>query len=675
MTRTSASHRCPRLVVGLMAIGMLLRADAAQGNAGNRADTKLPVPDVTGARVDESKVGLVFHVDNQFKGGRAGLLGEGSNPFTSINEAMIAGFERGLIQAQGVKILIHPGVYREAVVGLPLDRGHSREAVLVLEGTSGDDVVWTGADPWPAIQWERHGNNLYSHDWPYAFGNDAPRWGPTKHIIGHRVEQVFLKGKPLYPIILEDYEMKRGGSSSAFVYAYTGYRAPAETLGPGEFGVAERPENGRKLWVRLADGATMPEEGLEVAVRHVAIDLGSKRNLVLRNITFEKTASYDSSTRHQTPVCFQGIGGPDEMPENVLVENCRFRWSSAFGFRFQGRRLTLRGNRFNYNGNGGMTLGGGPKGGNFLLEDNLTNFNNWRGFMAGDRVWYRAGAKLHLGRGHIVRRQTAIGNCAHGLWFDIHCEDVYLEDLVLIENLEGLMLEISNGPFHVRRALVAGGKTTNLRLRSVGTALVEDCIFYGNKSGEGPKHTPALVSINLDERMLPGTRNTHALINQLQLGDFWRIERSLFCLEAEEHHVLFHYNDAGMKHVQIGPPPYHGLNNVFRSRTPFLERMALSNTTDGNYHSDRSTWTAIPVSEWMQRFEKGSRVIDEPLLRDPENGDYRVRKDMLDRLPEGDWPQVVLPEETRQEMRAYFAWLGYDPRQWKKLERVPYEVE
>lgn len=99
--------------------------------AGTHADTGPPSSDLIGlssipfAVIDESAVIVELHVAQNFDGRREGRLGDATNPFTSIREAMLA------------------------VVEFGLSRGRARDSLLVIKGPDAEDVTWTGTDCGP----------------------------------------------------------------------------------------------------------------------------------------------------------------------------------------------------------------------------------------------------------------------------------------------------------------------------------------------------------------------------------------------------------------------------------------------------------------------------------------------------------------------------------------------
>jgi hypothetical protein len=250
---------------------------------------------VTGALVDEKTVAAVVHVD------ASGQV-PGSVP------TIKAGLEKSLDSLRrGVptKVQIQSGVFRESAADVRFDEPTVRDTLFVIEAAPGAKVVWSGADMFPAAQWKDEGNGVWSHDWPHGFGNFAYPWS-VPGVLGHRREMVWIDGQPLGPIVLETYDVSGlaqfGGTGVS--WNYKAFLDPKKTLTPGSFGVAERAENGKRLYIRLAPGVPLPAQGIEVALRPALLNLAGKSRVVLRGLTFENVPTATATLVQESPVSF-----------------------------------------------------------------------------------------------------------------------------------------------------------------------------------------------------------------------------------------------------------------------------------------------------------------------------------------------------------------------------------
>jgi hypothetical protein len=242
--------------------------------------------------------------------------------------------------------------------------------------------------------------------------------------------------------------------------------------------VAERDENGNKIYLRLPQGKSINDVQIEVTTRRQAFRLdggeskAGKHNLVIRGLTFQRFASRTKSGESTIAL---GNGS-----RNLLFDKCRFLWNNAIGLAIGASYSTIRDSAFNYNGflgiNGGMS--------HSLLENNATNFNNWRGTWGGQKGWWLAGVKMHRTINQIVRNHTAIGNLTFGFWYDIQCEHVVIDNMTSVANdADGLFIELSHGPFNISRLLSANNGGHAFASTIVGTFSLRDSILYANRSG------------------------------------------------------------------------------------------------------------------------------------------------------------------------------------------------
>lgn len=394
----------------------------------------------------------------------------------TLRDAMRAAMpllERG----ESVKVRLASGTYRETL-GHVVFTGKAVDTPLAIVGSGPKQTVLSGADVFDADRWTDLGGGLYVTDWPHDWGNWAYPW-ETPGVLGHRSEMVFVNGKPMRPVLLETYDYGRTGDDLDHgrrdqTWTYTGLRDPA-TLPPGCFGVAERDDNGNKLYLRLPDDMSVSDAVIEVSTRRqlFRFDGGNffdtgKHNLVLRGLTVQH---FSSRTKNYGEEATIALG---RTSRGVAIENCRFVWNSAHGLAAKLDGVTLRDCVFNYNGFSGI----GGELDHALIERCTTSFNNWRGALGGQRSWWMAGVKLQRSNGNVVRRHTAIGNLAPGFWYDIQNTDLYLADCTFTGNDgAGLFLEISNGPLLAER-IVSTHNDAALLMPIAGHIEVRDSLLH-----------------------------------------------------------------------------------------------------------------------------------------------------------------------------------------------------
>lgn len=582
---------------------------------------------VTGATINEKIVRTTIIVDTAGSPGTSRTLQEG---FTKAHESLTAGTP--------TRIIIRPGVYRESVTQRDWNAGRARETLLVVEGTPGKTIL-TGADVFPLKEWRRDGD-LLIHDWPHAFGNFAPFWGP-KGLIAHRSELAFVNGIALRPQPLEEYKISGMGEwAGKVVYEYRGTRDPAKTFKPGEFGVAERPENGGKIYVRLPAGAKPTENGIEVSVRRKFIDFGRKRNLVLRGLDIVRWANPQPGAYADTPIDFRADGA--NVAGNIIIEKCRFLWNSGTALSLTGRNWTIRDSVFNYNGMSGISTTGICT--NILMEGCETSFNAWRAWRGGEADWNFGGVKMHEADGSRVTRHLALGNCSPGLWWDVYCGMTEVSDSVTLANVSSnLKWELSVGPFVGRRLVIGGAKIADDYVsNNVGDSRLENSILYHNGTNAKDDKRAVAILISYPREDPHGQRQ--------------KIVRGVYGIKS----CLI---VAGSKTPLLLRGESWGDDNSWFFRADLQNNVYYAIGRDPKFllHLVPGDIFTVGFSDFTEKAtDRGGRLLD-PKLRDPQNFDFRFAPDSPLKAEANRYPQYVLPVARRRELRVFWDWLETSP--------------
>lgn len=152
------------------------------------------------------------------------------------------------------------------------------------------------------------------------------------------------------------------------------------------------------------------------------------RNVVVRGLVIEKYA-----TPAQQGAIF---GDEDARASGWLIEDNEVRLNSGAGIA-TGDRTIVRGNRIHDNGQ----LGISPNGYDVVIEDNEIYANNIHGY---DATWEGGGVKAGAIERLTLRRNRVYGNFGSGLWCDVDCRDVLIEDNIVEGNADaGIFYEIS----------------------------------------------------------------------------------------------------------------------------------------------------------------------------------------------------------------------------------------
>ena len=391
-----------------------------------------------GASVDESAARSVLTVDQ--------AAGRDTNPGTAARpvQTMRRGFELAgaiLGRKKGVKLVVRPGIYREALGFGPVN---VYQAAFVLEGTDPARCVITGSDRWTG--WTQpDADGVVSKPWPYKWGIQIPMTDSEPPEM-RRYENVVVDGQMMLP------KLSRAALTpgSFFVDEGTGrlfLKPPAGVEINAPARDVEVATRGGDLWDpkgNRRDASLLHFFRSDPSQRTVPV------NLVVRGLTFENSPT-------ATALMLQNI-------TNAVVENCRFRNNGYSGLGVSGNNITVRNCRFADNGSTGF----GADGDRDLIVDCLTEHNCAKGHAYGWAGWDSGGFKCGGLTHSIVRRLTARDNLTKGMWFDTACLADLVEDCNAIHNDgDGLFWEDNN------RNSIPG-------LGAQVTGTLRHCRFVGN---------------------------------------------------------------------------------------------------------------------------------------------------------------------------------------------------
>ncbi|MCC5847396.1 MAG: right-handed parallel beta-helix repeat-containing protein [Verrucomicrobia bacterium] len=383
--------------------------------------------------------------------------GTEDRPLANIQAAVERAFRTGEA-SEGVRILIHPGVYRETVDIV----NWNRDAPLLLEGAVGEggEVILSGSDLFTDWAPSEENPEVFEHVWTFKFGPEPNPWPglmPMKEGTSFRRELLFVEGAPMRQVYQREGLVE--GSYLVDEDAERIYFHPPADIDPrtAKLEVSVRPERRFGAHSKL-------------------IRVQGSRNIGFRNLALQHAAtlSFNSSA-------MQFLG-----TENLLVEDCEIRWNNGQGLALvhhQGqvlRNVVLRRVRANHNGTLGMT--GGMTNG--LIEDCETSHNNWRGAALGATGWAPCGFKFSGIHRVLIRKHVANDNHASGGWFDDHITHVTLENFTAVNNYRsGISIEAVDGPFLVRGAVLKGNSTGINMFDSVNVQIDSSVILNNTSRG------------------------------------------------------------------------------------------------------------------------------------------------------------------------------------------------
>lgn len=493
--------------------------------------------------IDEAAIQVHLHVATPAAGSASTGKADGSatRPFTTIMAARPALHEH-LRAGTPVRLRIAPGVYREDLRTLlnfkPEDGDAVRDTPVVIEGTAPGSVVISGsvektatADFRPATWRAVPGQpGVLVHDWPFDGQVDPGPWIDSYGYallpgLMQRSEMIWFDGQPLRQVLVEEYRWHdpdgrrgysdrgtgKGGDANnkpgklLFVRALASDPASvAPLLTPGSFAVFTDPETPAalrgKIFVRLpADRSLADVKRIEVGLWKgrpwtPLMVIRGKHNFVLRNLTFQHATSGPMASA----VAINTV-------RNFLIEDCAFSHNVASGLTITKshvgilRRVTAR-----ENGSNGFGFGEGSS--QMLVEDSTLLYNNVRGGWSTWTAWHASGSKSGAVRNITFRRLVSIGNYANGLWFDVYCRDILVENSFFLGNLRmGVMFELARprgGPHVLRDSIAAFNDNAGVYLSMAANSAVTNSLMVGNGIGTGnvegePHHTQLLFKVTV----------------------------------------------------------------------------------------------------------------------------------------------------------------------------------
>jgi len=381
----------------------------------------------------------------------------------------------------GDTVIIHSGIYREAVV---IEKSAEPDNPITFQAAAGAGVILTGADH--ISEWtEVKGNGrIYSTPWPHKFitwnrYNTHP--DDDYHRLIGRCEQVFVNGYALRQVLERD-KLARGtfyvdlDDKRLYVWNYN-----------------NQDVSGGKVTVE----ASVRDRILTVKGDYVAV----------KGIRFR----YAANRAQRGAIEFSG--------NHLTVEDCIFEYTNAGGAAFRGEDITVRRCTFQHNGQLGFGAGRSHR---LLITRCTVRNNNIKGF---NRGWEAGGNKICLARGVVLENSTFIENRGNGIWFDIGNEDCTVRNCLIAFNEDaGIFYEISYG-LHAHDNVIVGnglagtagawGASAGISISSSPDCLIERNLLIGNKEGfnfrEQKRSTPRID----DRKSEPVWNHDHIIHNNV----------------------------------------------------------------------------------------------------------------------------------------------------------------
>ncbi len=295
------------------------------------------------------------------------------------------------IAVAGDTVIVRGGVYREAVAFK--NSGTGPNAMIHLQAAPGEVVTITALDP--VSGWEKLGDGFYcKREWE----SDS-----QMVLVDGIVPLVQIGPHPLVPVFAP--QVGEG----------------LEDMFPGSF---LYDKESKTLYVYMPAQRPAEWHRVEAAARDFCLGVGEWTHVQgIRCVGGNRTRV--------------GMEGTFTASHHCVIEDCVVLWADSCGLATgSAEDVTVRRSKFNYCGMVGITM----MGRDILLEDCETSYNNWRHTNPGQ---HSGGMKNVLCQNMVVRRHVAMDNWGAGLWFDIDCRDIVIEECLAVDNIVGIQYEIS----------------------------------------------------------------------------------------------------------------------------------------------------------------------------------------------------------------------------------------
>jgi hypothetical protein len=343
--------------------------------------------------------------------------GSDSNPGTAILPLQTIGAAESLAETNNVnnigsRVIINPGVYREAV---SIESPYNVTSMpITFEAAVNGTAFVSGAQQYTGWQVDSGNNNVYTNTWAYAWGvcNTLVLGSPPAPDIVLRREMVFVNGTPLTQVLSYNEMMV------------------------GTFYV---DESGGTIYMWPPAGTKVSTSDVEVSVLPTLWNIQGQSNIVVRGLTFE----YANSCRENAAVT---VFGPTQPISNILFDTDSFIWNNAQGLGLSGTLsyYTVQNSVADHNGEAGFQATQIKYG---LYQNDAASYNNWRGAQGAYYWWNSAAAHFYQMHDLTVSGLTTAYNQTHGVHFDTDNENISVTSMVSYGNvMASAEVEVSDGP-------------------------------------------------------------------------------------------------------------------------------------------------------------------------------------------------------------------------------------
>jgi hypothetical protein len=445
----------------------------------------------------------------------------------------------------GTRVIINPGTYRESV-SISGDYRSTKLPITFQAATNGS-VFISGADLMSGWTVSSQNPKIFQNNWPYRFGICAISGGnvPFEQEIMLRAEMVIVGGMPLTQVL----------SLSSML--------------PGTFFIDDAHA---MAYVYPPSGTNMSTATVEVATRPHMLEDDGQSYVVFRGLTFQ----YANSCHGNAAVVM------GRKATNVLFDSDTFVWNNSTGLAFTAQYVTVQNSVALHNGALGFSSYHDKHD---LWQNDVANYNNWRGAQAAFYTWDTGGAKWFLDHDGTYTNVTAAFNEGNGFAWDTDQQNLTVSGMVSADNVtNGIQIEKDEGPIKFSNSYVCDNNLLGLGYRGgivlrnseavtiTGSALYENggnqIAIVGQAGGLPVTNWETGLQYNLISKDLTSTGNTmHSTLPNVFFSDqsLGGTDWAAFLTTLNSNNNIYYSGSNSTTNAFVIPAPRNGTKVDFSS--------------------------------------------------------------------------------------------------------------
>ena len=369
-----------------------------------------------------------------------------SSPLKTITAAVNKVNNLSNLDAEGIHIVIKPGLYREGHI--KLEKSGSVYKPIVMEAETAGTVTISGSEIWNTAWTETSsGSGVWSHVWLANNGRHAFQLPSS----------IDLDTEVRYhrEILAVDGEMARPYPNLDRLKNST-LHSSVETFTSDEHGFYVDETNDL---VYLRSTKNPNTSLIEVGKYDGLLDIYGNY-IVLKGITFKHDASFENS--------YSSVSGEAVVVKgsHIFVEDCNVIDNGSEGMLFTaGSDLVIRGGDFSHNGRPGISTRRTYS--NTYIKGINVSYNQWRNVLGHYTGPDLSGfGKIMFSSRIYIENATFSHHKVMGIWFDAHNMDITLDNCYFTQNNGAVWFEISQLNMGLINSTLYNNNVTGVRIDS-----------------------------------------------------------------------------------------------------------------------------------------------------------------------------------------------------------------